>query len=145
MLRNGRVADQDFSEPAEPLYHRCCRDMLDPKCERILGAKVVYKNMSVNRGRYSEPEDVIFDHPMWGIIGWTVADIPSNVVPPQGRGDPFSFRPAHVPEELNYAHSEVWAFKNGRRIEKPDPSTEVKKLFRQIMSDRSRVLRVPAV
>jgi hypothetical protein len=144
MLRNGRDADQNFDDPSEPLYRRCRSDEIEQDGLRILGPKISYKNMSVNRGRYSDPQDVIFEQPTCGIAQWSVSDVPGNIIPSPGKGDPFSFRPAHVPEELNYSHCEIWAYKGDVRVEKPDPSTEVKKLYRQIMSDRSRIIHPPS-
>jgi hypothetical protein len=58
---------------------------------------------------------------------------------------PHSFFPAHVPLPQNYAHCEVWTFKEGVHVPNAKLPETVKKEFRQIMSDRSVLLHSPSL
>ncbi len=108
--------------------------------------KIGYANLSVNREKYSVSEDVIFGMPSWGILYWLVADVPSNVKPSnEGLGEPFDFRPSHAPEWNNYAHSEIWAYKGNVRVQDPNPSKVVKKMYRQLMSERAKIIKLPEI
>lgn len=138
MYRSGRGVD-DIFDPFEHLYHRCSKQYLDGN--RVLPAGIRYANMSVNRQKYSEPEDVIFGYPGFGIIRFIVKMIPAYLK--SDGGMTWEFRPAHVPEEDNYAHSEIHAYKDGNRVTKPQPPELIKKKYRQIMSDHAVVLREP--
>jgi hypothetical protein len=66
---------------------------------------------SVNRGAFSEPEDVLFsetgEYNGLGVVEFRVAEVPSRV--DQDEGPSYSFFPRHEPEELNYSHSEIWS------------------------------------
>ena len=53
------------------------------------------------------------------------------------------FYPGRVPKEDNYAHGEIWTFKERVRVENPKLSTIVEKDFRQIMSDRGKLILRP--
>jgi hypothetical protein len=48
-----------------------------------------------------------------------------------------------VPEEENYAHSEVRAYKHGKYDRKLKVHEVVKKQFRQILSDSAILLKEP--
>ena len=96
----------------------------------------------MNRGKYSEPEDVLIpSFERWGIASFQVRDIPRELV--SGGGLKFEYRVAHIPKEDNYAHSEVRAHKNGKYDPGMKVSLTVKKQFRQLLSDRA-VLVKPA-
>jgi hypothetical protein len=64
--------------------------------------------MSVNREKYSEPEDARrgYDEADWGVVAFTVADIPPRVDWAH-MAQTYRLRPRHVPEPGNYSHSEV--------------------------------------
>lgn len=65
---------------------------------------------SVNRGRFSEPIDVLFSEDGrfdgLGVIRFQVGEIPPEIAQPDGPA--FIFFPKHMPEDDNYAHSEIW-------------------------------------
>ena len=66
---------------------------------------------SVNRGLFSEPEDVLFspsgEYNGLGVVEFQVLDIPTRIV--QEQGPPYVFFTKHEPYDDNYAHSEIWA------------------------------------
>jgi hypothetical protein len=105
---------------------------------------------SVNRGKYSRPEHVLFARfPLYlgqQVAQFQVRDIPAPLV--SGTGEQFQFAIAHdpvrPPEEANenYAHSEIRAFNAGVRTRKVSP--KVQKEFRQILSERMVPVPRPA-
>ncbi len=66
---------------------------------------------SVNRGKFSEPEDVLFsetgEYDGLGVVEFRVADIPRKVEQPDGPTYVFFMR--HEPQATNYSHSEIWS------------------------------------
>ena len=139
MYRRGRRVDPYF-EPSEKLYRRC--QVGHVVAGRILPQAFRSPDFSVNRGKYSEPEDVLIpSYERWGIVGFQVKDVPSRVF--SGGGAQFEFRVDHDPEENNYSHSEVRTYKNGRFDPKLKVARTVKKEFRQRLSDRAIVLKTP--
>jgi hypothetical protein len=72
-----------------------------------------------------------------------VADVPGSL--DSEGGTAIEFRMEHVPEEDNYAHSEVRAYKNGRHDRKLDVPKTVKARFRQILSERTGITLEPRV
>lgn len=148
MLKRGRGVDNRFRFWHQ-LYRRCkSEDLIG---DRLSPASIRYDNQSVNWSKYSKPWDVVFDYPRHGIVHFLVGDLPTELPkhnPSAGKAKLHSFFPAHVPEEENYAHSEIWTYKHESneqkiRIEKPKLSETVKKEFRQIMSDRGVVILRP--
>jgi hypothetical protein len=145
MVRRGRPIDNSFRF-YHGLYYRCSQEDLVGK--RLLAARIPYKNPSVNWSKQGKPWDVIFDFPGLGIVQFLVCGLPRELpieVKPGVKPKPHSFYPTHVPEPENYAHSEIWTFKDGAHVENPKNLPEtVKKEFRQIMSDRGVVLWKPS-
>lgn len=92
---------------------------------------------SVNRGSFSEPEDVLFSedgkYAKHGVLRFQVSEIPSPVA-----GEPsslvFEFWPKHVPLELNYSHSEIWSRRSGLTSEYDKPPASVRTKFRIMLS-----------
>jgi hypothetical protein len=145
MYQRGRNVDSGF-RLWHRLYYRCIKE--DVIGDRLLAARIPHCNTSVNWSKYSKPWDVIFDYPDHGIAQFFVRDLPKELPKEISAGTKaklHSFFPAHVPLELNYAHSEIWTFKEKQRIEKPKLPETVKKEFRAIMSDRSVILLRPKV
>ena len=105
----------------------------------------------MNWSKYGKPWDVIFDFPGYGIAQFMVCGLPEELpmeLPPGRQPNPpkpHSFFPAHIPESDNYAHCEIWTFKDGVRVPRPDLPATVKKEFRQIMSDRGVILHSPSL
>jgi hypothetical protein len=72
-----------------------------------------------------------------------VDDVPGSLDSEGGTAIEFSVE--HVPEEENYAHSEVRAYKNGRHDRKLDVPKTVKARFRQVLSEKTRIAIEPRV
>jgi hypothetical protein len=139
MYRAGRPADPHF-EPDERLFHRCLKVHLE--FGRVLPAAFRSPDFSVNRSKYSEPVDVLVPvYRRWGIACFEVAVIPSEMSSPGGVS--YQFQVDHIPEEDNYAHSEVRTYKSGKHSRKLKVHDVVKKQFRQILSDSAILLKDP--
>lgn len=108
MMQRDRPVDDDF-KPDEPLYRRVPHEFWDE--DRVNIDAVDLPDMSVNRGKYSEPGWVRLigdEYHDWGVIGFRVEDVPLEI---QHLGTHlFKFRTKHVPHKYNYLHSEVQAF-----------------------------------
>jgi len=148
MFQSGRPVDRGFRF-FHCLYYRFTKE--DVSGDRLLGARISYRNPSVNWSKYGKPWDVIFDFPGRGIAQFLVCGLPKELPKDRDTGSrdqpkEHSYFPGHVPECDNYAHCEIWTFKEGAHVPNPTnlPAT-VKKEFRQIMSDRAVILRVPLV
>ncbi|MBN1515611.1 hypothetical protein JXA32_03475 [Candidatus Sumerlaeota bacterium] len=139
--------DPDFP-PTEKLYHRFNESVLD---ERIFPASIRFPVFCVNREKYSKcPEDVINyrrQFKTWGIICFAVMDIlqefrvsdPKNPIL-------YEFKPFHVPEVDNEAHTEIRTLKNGRyRVSAKISNKELKMKFRTHLADRAIILKKPAI
>lgn len=143
MYRCGRAIDPIFDEE-EILYVRCLSD--DVQGERLNPAAIKFPDWSVNRSKYSEPEDVLIpNYQEYGVAAFKVKNIPKTLSSPAPGNILSEFKIEHVPEEDNYAHSEVRTYKNGhhdRSIGKK-LNSQVKKEFRQLLSDKTFVIRHP--
>jgi hypothetical protein len=153
MMRKGRLVDSCFCN-FHRLYYRCQRE--DFENDRLIAARIPYKNPSVNWSKYSWPWDVVSGYPHWGIVLFFVAhlpkELPKNLPPASKKGAGIqasvklhSFYPGHVPLEENYAHCEIWTFKDGAKVQQPSLPALAKKEFRQIMSDRAFMVLRPKV
>lgn len=142
LIRNGRGSDGAFS--AWHLLYRRFNDE-DFDGDRLLPARIKYQDLSVNWSKYSRPWDVVFDYPGDGIasisVGEVRKDLPTNLV---AGAKVHAYFPVHDPEELNYSHTELAVFKEGKRLVRDAklPDT-VKKEFRAILSNRSVILVKP--
>lgn len=100
---------------------------------------------SVNRSRFSEPEDVLWvgqDRVEgFGIFQFAVSVIPPDVTCPDTHAR-YAFFPKHVPLEDNYAHSEIWCDHMPREnAGYVIPSNRVKKELRAKISKYSQIIR----
>ena len=138
MYRRGRPEVEIF-EPSEVLYRRY-------RCEhwisgQFTGIGFKFPKQSVNRARFGEPEDVLYSESCefdgWGVLEFNASDIPERLEISAGPG--FLFFMKHVPFEINYGHSEIWADKIMATGEYVEPSSSLKKLFRTIMSQRMKI------
>lgn len=109
---------------------------------QISSAAIHFPRSSVNRSRFSEPRDVLFDedgkYADLGVIQFTVGDVPPEV---RGTGQSQAisfFSVHHEPEELNYAHSEIWSRteKDGVAIA---PTRSVNVAFRIKLSQKAEI------
>jgi len=100
---------------------------------------------SVNRGKYSEPGDVLFPNYFHlGVAEFPVSKIPTprSFTDQQGNVKDYELKVEHDPKEENYAHSEVRAFRERLRVTHSGkiPIT-VKSEFRQLIAE-AMVIRV---
>jgi hypothetical protein len=149
MMRDGRPVDQAFRW-YHRLYYRCQAE--DVTGDRLLPLRVRSFDISVNWSKYGKPWDVIFGYANAGIALFLVSEIrrdlpselPTSTARQQDQAKPRTFLPWHEPYDDNYAHSEIIVFRDGIRATKTSHiGEEAKKEFRQIISDRSRVIRSP--
>ena len=138
MLSLGRPEDQVFSG-SELLYRRYLSEhVVDGK---IVDACFPFPSLSVNRSKYSEPQDVLFSedgsYDVFGVLEFRVEPI---LVPvPDDSGTRFFFFPWHVPLERNYSHSEVWCERGEARGQKATPSRTARKKIRAIICQHASV------
>ena len=146
MFQGSRGIDSNFASD-ELLYRRCCpyeilnSVRLDPNA-------ISFPDWSVNRQKYSEPEDVRTPsgslYLCCAVAGFTVSDIPSKIDP----DIVFNFIVEHKPEPDNYAHSELVTYKNGvsgKEIKNFKISNTVKKTFRLSLSDKTKIILSPSL
>ncbi|NJK89157.1 MAG: hypothetical protein HC923_06945 [Myxococcales bacterium] len=139
-------------EDSELLFHRVKNVTLDGR--NVPPTEIGYpgsNGMSVNRERFSLPEDVLWpDCSTWGIAALSCADIRS-VMEESGDGRRrFTLAPRHDPLEAsmeldqreNYAHSLIITLEDGRHDHTP-PTNSVKKKIRFEIARFLRVLKRP--
>ena len=138
MYWNGRPSVAEFKAD-ELLYFRYGLDeFIDG---RLVSAAIHFPRVSVNRSTLSEPQDVLFDengaYRGLGVIEFRVSDVPNEI---DGENNSaFVFTINHVPEELNYSHSEVWSTRAPGSSELKEPSKSVKLKFRIALSGKARI------
>jgi hypothetical protein len=150
MFQGQRSIENNFGSD-ELLYRRFCPD--EVLGDRLAPDSIKFPDWSVNRQKYSQPEDVQFPsgsalvYLCCGVAGFSVSDIPSKI-DPQGV---YTFVIEHKPELDNYAHSELVTYKNGRagkeipnfKIGKNKSEKEIKKTFRTMLSDKTKIIVQP--
>src|SRR5262245_20663739 len=103
MQQRGRPVDPVFLLD-ESLFRRCQKSETDGR--RLLPDAIGFRDWSVNRGKYSEPRDVLLPHwTDWGVAAFEVRDIPPSLE--SSGGVIWNFKMHHKPEEANYAHSVI--------------------------------------
>ena len=142
MRQNGRGVDGSFG--LEEFLYRRFTDSEIKGQELHTDQLPFHPAMSVNRQKYSEPQDVLYPNyfQSCGVFQFRV-----NAIPPRYETDGgviYEWAPVHVPEPENYAHSEVRTLKNGLF----DPglklhSSLVKKWFREYLRDRAQIIILP--
>jgi hypothetical protein len=137
MLQNNREADQDFA-PEEDLFIR----FKEFCSENLIPIEIKSVNQSLNRSKHScQPEWILL--PCYHNQGYGVLkrrDIPPFKVSPGGVQ--YDFRVEHVPEALNYCHSEIHVYKSGILIDKINNIT-VKNEFRMEVYEKIEVVKLP--
>jgi hypothetical protein len=100
-----------------------------------------HPSCSFNRGKYSNPQDVLDpDHPEMSMIAFLVAgNLPQPVPHPSDPQTKFGFRLEHLPEENNYSHSEVQVTKNAT-VASNLKSSEVRRHLRESLAEKMFVL-----
>jgi hypothetical protein len=142
--QNGRVADQNFG-PTESLFRRYPKQYLvDGKPVPLTMQFAEHTGLSVNRGKYSEPRDVVEPdccdgqaRPDCVVLELRTAEVPQEIRTSDGTNRRYHFPMKHVPRERCYAHSEIWCNQQGD-IELPyeAPPKHVKEKFRAEIAAR---------
>lgn len=104
---------------------------------------------SVNRGKYSKPSDVILPDGLsksrqlylWGVVYCVRKTLPAPIK--DGRGEEYRFTVEHDPQENNYSHSELRAYKDDERRE--EVSASVKKKYRLALAFKLQLEIKPLV
>jgi len=130
------LPDPEF-EASERLFRRLHPDHFVSGV--VTDAFLPFPSFSVNREKYSHPEDVLREHPHYGIAAFAVGDIPEKLDAEPGQV--FRFGVEHVPLAGNYAHSEAHSFLEGVKAE---PPRIVRKRFRELLRRRTVVLKKPS-
>ena len=105
----------------------------------VAEAFLPFPAFSVNREKYSRPEEVLQGHSSFGIAAFRVVDIPERLQDPNGTT--YWFGVEHRPEPDNYSHSEVHSYLEG---ESREPSKTVRKQFRELLRRRIVILQEPS-
>lgn len=141
LRRKGRPVDPTF-QPEEDLYLRFQHlsgshvDATDIRCP----------DQSFNRSKHCvKPECVLLPtYADWGIGSLKVKLVPAHLA--GGGGAQSFFRVEHVPEEVNYSHTEVRAYHDCKHEQRQKRvSRKVEQEFRALLSQQSVVLKDPAV
>jgi len=148
LLINGRGLDAHF-ETTEVLYIRFLS--VDSTTGRPSEADFRAPDLSVNRGKYSEPQDVLWGKwdflSDWGYGSMTVSQVPGSLC--DGAGLTTDFRVEHDPiagtaeQRENYSHSEIRAYKHGERSKKLPGTVKLK--FRRRIAEAIAVLKQPSL
>jgi hypothetical protein len=131
-----QLPDPEF-EASEHLFRRLHPDHFVRGA--ITDAFLPFPSFSVNREKYSQPEDVLREHPHYGIAAFAVGDIPESLDTESGQV--YWFGVEHVPLIDNYAHSEVHSFHDEVKAE---PPRVLRKKFRDLLRRQTVVLKEPS-
>jgi hypothetical protein len=141
LKRNGRPLVPDFKSD-ERLYLRIVK--ANYAGDRLQQGAFDMPVQSVNRGMFSEPEDVLLpDKQKRGIAYFLVEHIPKPTVSRDHPGKIFALVVKHAPEEDNYAHSEIHASINGTLADKKSIPSYIRKQFRTDIFLQATVHKVP--
>jgi hypothetical protein len=134
--------DPNF-DPNENLYRRYKNEHI-PNGQPI-AVIIKFPNCSVNRGRYSNPDDVIqYQSPRylrWGVMAFQVENVPAQL--PSSTSPTHTFIVEHTPREDNFSHSEIRAFRVGNFESLEDLPKLIKKEFRTLLSLAMIILKSP--
>lgn len=134
-----REIDDEFL-PEERLYLRLPPLLFGEPKGTLLLSQIRFPDFSVNRGKYSAPADVLKPNWLtWGVVSFTVADIPEKLDGDDGKGDRVSyfFKPVDCPETFNEAHAEVRSFDANWRSAMP--GKVVKTVFREMLRQKLKI------
>ena len=138
--------DQGF-ESGEKLYHAV--ESKQVREDRIIPATLRVPNTSVNREKYSRPEEVCTGtRILWGVLAFTVDDSTCSIL--NNVGDLYLFRVEHDPcpklDRSNYAHCEIRVYREDQEDEpRKDVPNTVKDKYRHRIKIRARVIIAPRV
>jgi hypothetical protein len=137
MYREDRDIDPEFL-PSELLYYRM--RVAGPVGSRPVGGiDIRLPEDSVNRGKYSEPGDVLFPKYFHlGVVQFPVSAIPASrsFTNQQRMTREYALNVEHKPDYDNYAHSNIIAFRDRARAKDSGeiPKT-LKSEFRQLIAE----------
>ncbi|MDQ2731986.1 MAG: hypothetical protein M3Y56_10030 [Armatimonadota bacterium] len=138
MYRWGRPIDTVFVSD-ERLYRRCVGNEI--RQGNVFADQIpFYPDMSVSRSKYSFPEDVLYPDffAQCGVFSFGVHDIPASYS--SDKDTHYEWKPEHDPQDDNFAHTEVRTYKNGLFTRGLNIGSKVvKKYFRELLQDRSRI------
>lgn len=139
-MRNNREECQYF-ELEEKLFRRFT-ELLEVE-GHLYPNSVQWPDFSVNREKFSQPEDVLLpNYPECGVCAFRAKHIPTpfevyDTI--KKTNNIYEFCVWHAPLEHNYSHSEVRGLKNNQRV-KDISSKMVKKKFRFKLSEKLEIL-----
>lgn len=120
--------------------------------EATVTACIRFKEMSVNREKLSAPDDVLFNtersgrHEGHGVVELSVASLRAPTEDGCWRLDgvpgAYELRVVHTPDQCNYAHCEVVAYKDGEKQANIKPTT-MKLAIRRDLTHQIKI-RLPA-
>jgi hypothetical protein len=134
MPRGDRSADQDFA-PEEDLFWRF-REFVPQELKLV--------NQSLNRSKHNcRPEWILLPcYTTYGYGVFKVRDIPPYKI--TSGGVRYDFRIDHVPEDLNYCHSEIRVYRDGERFNsRIKGNSEMKAEYRMEIFEKVEVLKHP--
>jgi len=144
MRQNDREANQVFARD-EYLFRRVPLLLWDDPKDPLEVNAVELPDLSVGRSRFGHPEWLRLQNGEylagWAVVGFKVGDVPLER---WCDGYPFTFRTVHVPEELNYPHSEVqvsYLDKHIKLIEHLPPEDHL--IWRQELLQHKRIFLRP--
>lgn len=144
MYRLLRREDQDFPQD-ELLYYRFKDHGYTrngaPTLRQIIKEQLRFPDTSVNREKYSQPEDVLWpEYFNWGVLAFPVRAVLVELM--SGDGRTFRFVVQHDPLWNNYSHSEIRIHESGSRMTKK-PTKAVRREFRGRVSGEACLVKRP--
>jgi len=146
LKRNGREESQDF-DINESLFLRF--PQLSAVDGRLYPPSIKFPAFSVNRDRFSRFDDVLFwqypKYASWGVCSFLAKDIPTPITTEEHskKTTMYEFCVWHVPEDDNFAHSEVKTYSDDKLRLNDINSKIVKKRFRYCLSEKINILKSP--
>ena len=118
--RNERPENHEFT-PNELLFRRYREnDLVNGRPTPLGFSFAETTGHSVNRGNYSQPQDVLEPDCCDGharsdcvVLEFNVADVPGELVSSDQTRHTYFFRLKHVPKATCFAHSEMWCNQQG--------------------------------
>lgn len=143
LLRNDRPVDPCF-EQEEFLYRRFKNDHL---CNRqLISTAFKFNNgCSVSRGKYSQPEDVLlpdYNNNIWGIASFQVGHVLHCITCNDSSGQ-FQFEVRHTPRDLDYPHSDIFAYLRESQEPYTPSSNFISKKFRMSIVRHVNIIQLP--
>lgn len=149
LLRNGRPEDQAF-DASELLYRRLpagtdVSNGIEGECIGFSkNAQTGEIGCSLNRAKYSVPRDAFrpFDrHEKMGLAKFESGSVVPDVI--DEGNNTFTFMVVHDPQDDNYSHSEIRAYRSDNLDKSVEPSRTARRVFRQKMAEKLSLCITP--